>query len=1119
MRLGNVALVLAAAFHAQAANLVEDHHSRSASPVPIVRPGAAASALSDEPPAGLTHDDWSQIQRAVDTSEYRAIRVTRRGEAPALQAPNRKQAYRTTFRRDRIEIAPQAPAGPGWRLGLSVTGYGYAGDVRPVEPTEPQLEEERVEYRRGPVTEWYVNRPEGLEQGFELKEPRPRRDEPVVVTIAVQGDLDVAARGDSASFAKRAGQTVIRYAGLKAWDAEGRPLQSHLEALDRDVRLVVEASAARFPITVDPTFVHEAQLFGNSPHDIFGFSVSVSGDTLVIAAPGFSTPGGQNVGAAYVFVRSGTTWTQQQTLLASDGAELDSFGWSVSVSGDTAVVGANLDDTPAGETGSAYVFVRSGTTWTQQQKLVPSDGESGDEFGRSVSVSGDTVVVGAFADFTAGGLTGSAYVFERSGTIWTQQQKLLASDGAPDDRFGYSVAASGDTVVVGAHGDDTTGSLSGSAYVFVRSGTTWTEQQKLLASDGATEDGFGWSVAASGETVVIGAPFDDLPIGRRVGSAYVFVRTGTTWTQEQKLLASDGAALDDFGEPVSVSGDTVVVGSPGAETPAGEEVGAAYVFVRSGTTWSEQQKLLAPDGESFDFFGQSVSVSVDTVVVAAPLDDVVIGTDTGSVHVFREQPNQADLDVIKTDGQTTAVPGAQLTYTIVAGNSGPSNAAGVTITDTFPPAFVGVTWTCAAAGGASCTASGSGSLNDTANLPVGGTATYTVTGTVSAGATGTLSNTATVAPATGDTDPNPANNSATDTDTLTPETDLWLTKTDSADPVSPGDPLTYSLTMTNLGPSDATAVTVVDTLPAGVTFVSSIPGPPTCNLAGVTVSCALGTVGSGNNTAVSINVTVDASASGILVNTATASGNETDPDPKNNFASAATAVGRTEGELAHGTDAVYDLAAQPGPVADADVFRINQKPHSSYEVVVDATSGDIGAGQGPFVERLAADGSTVLQSSSPIGTGSSRTLRWRNTTSAEVEGETIRVRSAGCGTDCGPDDVYRIRSYETSYSVPRFNNAGTQITVLILQNPTNDAISGEVYFWISSGALVAVEPFTLNPKGTLVLDTTTVPGADGVGGAITVAHDGGYGDLSGKTVAVEPATGFSFDSPLLPRVR
>ena len=271
----------------------------------------------------------------------------------------------------------------------------------------------------------------------------------------------------------------------------------------------------------------------------------------------------------------------------------------------------------------------------------------------------------------------------------------------------------------------------------------------------------------------------------------------------------------------------------------------------------------------------------------------------------------------------------------------------------------------------------------------------------------------------------------------------------------------------------------------------------------------------GSNTAVTINVTVNASAVGVIDNTATVSGSGVDPNPSNNSASAATAAGLTDGELAHGADLLLDLAAQPGPAADVDLFRIYQAPYSSYEVVVDATSGDIGAGNGPLLELTTGNGSTVLESSLPVGTGSSRSLRWWNHSSFAEESETVRVRSAGCSTDCGPDDVYRIRAYETTYSIPRFNNEGTQITVLILHNPTNDVIVGEVYFLLPSGAQVAVEVFSLFPKQTLVLNTATI--ANGVSGAIRVAHNGRYGALSGKTVAVEPATGFSFDSPLDPR--
>lgn len=219
-------------------------------------------------------------------------------------------------------------------------------------------------------------------------------------------------------------------------------------------------------------------------------------------------------------------------------------------------------------------------------------------------------------------------------------------------------------------------------------------------------------------------------------------------------------------------------------------------------------------------------------------------------------------------------------------------------------------------------------------------------------------------------------------------------------------------------------------------------------------------------------------------------------------------------ELSHGLRFLEDLAAGTW---DSDVYWISQKPYSSYEAVVDSTSGDIGPTLS--VTRVLVGTTTALQSSVAVGVGFTRSIRWMNTTAAEINNQGIRVRSGQCTTDCGPDDVYVIRGYETTYSIPRFNNAGTQITVLLLQNPTNYQVQGDIYFWDAAGALAGSQPFTLTPKQLMVLNTAAVSGAAGIGGSVTIAHDGRYGDLSAKTVALEPATGFSFDSPALPRIR
>ncbi|MET0552399.1 MAG: Calx-beta domain-containing protein [Vicinamibacteria bacterium] len=208
-------------------------------------------------------------------------------------------------------------------------------------------------------------------------------------------------------------------------------------------------------------------------------------------------------------------------------------------------------------------------------------------------------------------------------------------------------------------------------------------------------------------------------------------------------------------------------------------------------------------------------------------------------------------------------------------------------------------------------------------------------------------------------------------------------------------------------------------------------------------------------------------------------------------------------ELAHGTRQVRVF---DGP----DTYAIAQRGYSSYEVVVDEASGDVVP---VGLERIASDGTTVVQTSAAAGTGQARSLRWQNSTSADVLDQTVRVSSGDCTTNCGADDTYRVRAYETTISIPRFNNGGTQVTVLLLQNPTDAAITGNIYFWDATGAQVAAQAFSLPAKNLLVLNTATVAGANGISGSITVSHTGRYSELGAKSVALEPSTGFSFDSP------
>jgi len=404
---------------------------------------------------------------------------------------------------------------------------------------------------------------------------------------------------------------------------------------------LVDDAQASYPQTIDPLLTQRQKLTAvdGAENDHFGRAVAFSGNTLIIGAP-LKDVIGEDQGSVYVFTRSGAAWTLQQKLTAQDGAAKSEFGFSVAISGDTVVIGAPLDDTGGnGDQGSAYVFTRSGAVWTQQQKLTAQDGAANDFFGFSVAISGETVAVSAFGDdIGANENQGSAYVFTRSDTTWTQQQKLIANDGEAGHFFGRSVAISGDTVVAGENLDKVgANEAQGSVYVFTRNGTVWTQQQKLIAADGEAGDFFGLSVAISGDTVVVGAPDDDIGANFGQGSAYVFTRSGAVWTLQQKLTSDDGEAIDLFGSAVALSGDTLAVGAEldnidGNVGNPGQ--GSAYVFARTGAVWTQRQKLIADDGEAVDSFGFAVALSGNAVAVGAPMDDINANRDQGSAYVF-----------------------------------------------------------------------------------------------------------------------------------------------------------------------------------------------------------------------------------------------------------------------------------------------------------------------------------------------------------------------------------------------------------------------------------------------------------------------------------------------------
>jgi hypothetical protein len=502
---------------------------------------------------------------------------------------------------------------------------------------------------------------------------------------------------------------VLDYDGLVVFDADGRSLDAGWsDAGGGRLELRVDDRGARYPLTIDPV-VQQAYLKASNTNsgDRFGSAVAVSGDTVVVGAiwedsnaTGINGNQANNSqvssGAVYVFVRSGSTWVQQAYLKASNTQSVDTFGSAVAISGDTLVVGAPFEDSnatgvngnqandSAENSGAVYVFVRNGSTWTQQAYLKASNTGADDRFGEKVAVDGDLLAVSSpLEDSNATGIggnqadnsapdSGAVYVFARTGTTWAQQAYLKASNAEAGDVFGGRLSLSGDSLAVGAAGEDSAAQgvggneasnaaeASGAAYVFVRNGTTWSQQAYLKASNGAAGDFFASSLALDGNTLAVGAAWEDSNAkgvggdqannsALRSGAAYVFVRNGAVWSQQAYLKASNTEANDWFGLSIGLSGDRIVVGAPqedsnaksingdGANNALGGS-GAAYVFSRVGNLWSQTAYVKASNTEGSDFFGQELGLSGQLLVVGA------YGEDSSATGIGGTQSNNAASD-------------------------------------------------------------------------------------------------------------------------------------------------------------------------------------------------------------------------------------------------------------------------------------------------------------------------------------------------------------------------------------------------------------------------------------------------------------------------------------------
>jgi hypothetical protein len=375
---------------------------------------------------------------------------------------------------------------------------------------------------------------------------------------------------------------------------------------------------------------------GGSANDAFGSSIALDGDTMAIGSPLDDFDGGVDQGSVHVFVRVDGSWTLQQILTSSGGSNGDRLGESIALDGDTLAVSARGDDVGANvDQGSVRVFVREGGIWTEQATLTASDGAAGDQFG-VVALSGDTLAVGSGSDDVgANADQGSVRVFKRSAGNWSLQAFLVAGDGAAFDRFGSSVALDGETLAVGSVFDDVgPNSNQGSAAVFTRNVSVWSQQAIILAPDGAANDWFGSSVDVEGDTLVVASALDDVDGVPDAASVSVFTRSSGFWGFRQLLPANKGEPVDVIGKGVLLDGDTLVVTPVGGDVGLGPNQFAVRVFVRSRGLWAEQIVLSADDVAPNEFFGFGIALDGDTFAAGVPGDNIGANTAQGSVRTY-----------------------------------------------------------------------------------------------------------------------------------------------------------------------------------------------------------------------------------------------------------------------------------------------------------------------------------------------------------------------------------------------------------------------------------------------------------------------------------------------------
>jgi FG-GAP repeat/IPT/TIG domain len=487
------------------------------------------------------------------------------------------------------------------QVGLSLRAAGYGSSLTALGTVAPRVKANRVTYVHAGLSEWYVNGPLGLEQGFTIsRAPSGHPVGALTLSMALSGNAhaSLASSGQSLTLS-RAGGPSLRYRGLSAIDARGHVLRSWL-ALENGRLLLRVDGRAHYPLRIDP-FIQQAQI------TLGGSSVALSADGSTALLSGLGD--NNEVGAAWVFTRSGSTWTQQAQLTATNEIGNGQFGWKVALSsdGNTAVLSAPYDDKQAG---AVFVFTRSGSSWSQQAKLTVGRNAFLGGFSLALSGDGDTALLSG----SAGELGRVVFVFTRSGSSWSQQAILRGAGQIGDAQFNErtAVSADGNTALISGWADD---NKRGAVWVFTRAGEEWTEQAKLTGGStelGYAAFGYGLAVSSDGGTALIGGPLDD----KERGAVWVFVRSGATWAQASMRLGCCSAGVQFGLYGVALSGDGGTALTSGPEVDAWNVVGSTLQDEQSlgGFVWA---MALSADGKTA-LLGPSVSEPTARVFTNMP---------------------------------------------------------------------------------------------------------------------------------------------------------------------------------------------------------------------------------------------------------------------------------------------------------------------------------------------------------------------------------------------------------------------------------------------------------------------------------------------------------------------